>query len=532
MPRTKAGTNSASNTKVATVQGDVGRPNLSVAAIKEQYRLESERQKQNFSKAKEENVMRLLRDIAKNSDASVSLKSTSKDKIRGYLTGNIYANAKNLIEASRYLYYRSPIYNKMINTYATMYCLECRKITPKCSFQKGLDNNVLKQYDATIDMLDIMSVKNNMVSPLLNMWIQDVSFNLFFKDDYGSMFWNIDPTEAMIDTVYMIDGGYVFGFAIDMSKWKSAQRQLLIESIGEPLKSMWEEYQRNTSIKYVHVPAEYSLVLKKSIDTPNIIIPPLLPYLSQLANLNDLVDAQGTADELSFYRMIYMPLKVLGGAKVSDDFEVSPDLALDYFKTLQDTAIPDGVSSGVIPGDELKTIDFSDNVTEDVNRVENSQQQILGGAGGVGALLNATKAVNNTELIKSALKAESAYVLTVLGQIEAWTNLQLKLTVSNACRVSYCPVTIYTKEDYRKTILEANQYSFSLRLLYGTLIGLTEREMIAALKLETQVLGLQDEMIYPLQSSYTTSNDGTGEVGRPEKDPGELSPSGERSRNQ
>ena len=265
---------------------------------------------------------------------------------------------------------------------------------------------------------------------------------------------------------------------------------------------------------------------------PDVVIPPLLPYLSQLANLNDLIDSQADADDLSFYRMIYMPLKVLGGAKVSDDFEVSPDLALNYFKILQDNAIPSGVSSGVIPGDELKTIDFSDNVSEDVNRVENSQQQILGGAGGVGALLNATKAVNNTELIKSALKAESAYVLTVLGQIEAWTNLQLKLSVNDACRVSYCPVTIYTKEDYRKTILEANQYSFSLRLLYGTLIGVAEREMIAALRFETQVLGLQNEMIYPLQSSYTTSNDGDGEPGRPEKDAGELSPSGERSRNQ
>lgn len=534
MARTKGTTNSASKPKVATVSEKVGKPNQSVAAIREEYKQEEERQKANFAKASEDKVKRTLRDLTQNATTSSSLRKTDKETIRGYLTGNIYSNANNLIAASRYLYYRSPIYHKMINTYATMYCLECRKITPKYTFQKGLDSKALKQYDETLNFLDILSFKNNIIAPLLNMWIQDVSFNLFFHDEYGSMFWNIDPSEAVIDSVYMIDGGSCLGFGMDMSRWKSAQRQVLIENLGEPLLSMYKEYER-TGVKYIHVPAEYSFVLKKSIDLPDIIIPPLLPFLSQLANLNDLIDSQASADELSFYRMIYLPLETLNSAKTSDDWKITPDLAIDYFKIAADNAIPSGVSSAVIPGDELKTIDFSDNVSEDVNRVENSQQQILGGAGGVGALLNATKAVNNTELIKSALKAESAYVLSILGQLDAWTNLQLKLNISDACKVSYLPVTIYTKEDYRKTLLEANQYSFNYRLAYGTLLGFTERETVANLQFENQMLGLPEQMIYPLQSSYTTSNDGEqGQVGegRPEKDSGELSPSGERSRNQ
>ena len=261
------------------------------------------------------------------------------------------------------------------------------------------------------------------------------------------------------------------------------------------------------------------------------IIPPLLPYLSQLANLNDLIDTQATADDLSFYKLIYLPLATLNSAKNSDDWKITPDLAIDYFDIAQKNAIPDGVSSAVIPGDELKTIDFSDNVSEDVNRVENSQQQILGGAGGAGALLNANKAVNNTELIKSALKAESAYVITgVLAQLDAWTNLQLSLNLSDHCHMSYLPVTIFTKEDYRKNLLEANQYGFSGRLMYGTLLGISERETMAQLCFEIETLKMHELMAYPLQSSYTTSN--TSDNGRPEKDSGELSPSGERSRNQ
>lgn len=535
MAQKKTGTSSASE-KVAKVSGEVGRPNQSVAAIREQYKQEEERQKLNYANAADEKVLRKIRDLTRNNSATMSVTRTNKETIRAWLTGNIYSQATNLINAQRYLYYRSPIYAKMIHVYADMYCLDCRKITPPYDFQKGMDaTKALKQYENTLDFLDVLTPQNTMNAPLVNMWLEDVSFNLFFHDDLGCFFWRIDPSEAIIDGVYSVDGGWCYQMAIDMSKWRSQQRQALIEFLGSPLDEMLREYER-TNIKYIHVPAEYSFVIKFRTDMPDAIIPPLLPYLNQLASLNDLVDSQQTADELAFYKMIYLPLQTIQSAKNSDDWKITPDLAMEYFRIAADTAIPNGVSSAVIPGDELKTIEFSDNVSEDVNRVENSQTQILGGAGGAGALLNATKAVNNTELIKQALRAESAYVTaSVLPQISAWINLQLLMNVKNYCRVDLMPLTIYTKEDYRKSLLEANQYGFSYRLAYGTLLGFSERQTMAYLMFETQALGLQNLMIYPLSSSFTSSSgEEVGQVGegRPEKDPSELSPSGERSRNQ
>ena len=525
---------SASNEKVGKISSDVGKPNASVAAIREKYKIDEERQKANFAKATEDKVFRKTRDLAKNGSVS-SLTSSDKEKIRSWLSGNIYSNSANLIKASRYLYYRSPIYSKMIELYVDMYCLNCRMVSPNYDFIKGIDPTAsLKQFENTLKILDNIDLQGNLQGPIKNMWIQDVSFNLFFHDDFGSFFWNIDPSEAIIDGYYNMDGGFCYSMALDMTKWKSAYRQDLIEFLGSPLKEMWDEYER-TNIRYIHVPAEYSFVLKFRTDLMDAIIPPLVGYLPQLAGLNDLIDIQANADDLSFYRMIYLPLKTLSGAKNSDDWEITPDLAIDYFKIASDTAIPAGVSSAVIPGDELKTIDFSDNVTEDVNRVENSQQQILGAAGGAGALLNATKAVNNTALINAALKAESHYVLnSVLPQIQTFANLIVSLETSDRCHITLLPVTIYTKDDYRKSILEANQYSFSSRLCYGTLLGFTERQTIAHLKFENDVLGLPSLMQYPLSSSFTTSGSSSAEQngpGRPESDPSTLSPSGDRSRN-
>ena len=321
---------------------------------------------------------------------------------------------------------------------------------------------------------------------------------------------------------------------MDMSKWKTDSRQKIIEQLGSPLKEMYDEYER-TGIKYVHVPDEYSAAFKLRMDLWDSIIPPFIAMFSQLANLNDLVDIQADADELSIFKLIYYPLKILNGGK-TDDFEVTPDLALQYFNRMVEQALPSNVSAAPIPGDELKVIDFSNDTTTDIDRVEQSQSQILGSAGGAGALLDAQRAINNTALINAALRNETAYALSsILPQIESFTNRMLKLNVSKPCHVSYFPVSIYTKEDYRKTLHEAKQYSFSMRLAYATLLGFSEKQTLAALHFEQDVLGLHEIMKYPLQSSYTmTGEEEKGEVGQgaPEKDPTTLTPSGDRSRNE
>ena len=103
--------------------------------------------------------------------------------------------------------------------------------------------------------------------------------------------------------------------------------------------------------------------------------------------------------------------------------------------------------------------------------------------------------------------------------------------MSNPCDVDLLPVTIFTVDDYAEKVLGANQYSYSWRLAYGTLLGYSEKQTMSQLIFETQVLKLQDIMKYPLQSSYTTSNEGEVGQGAPEKDPEDLSPSGEKSRN-
>jgi hypothetical protein len=487
-----------------------------------------------YAKAKDAELQ-VFRDPNKVSNPMIQ--AIDKEALKSWIR-NVGANEKNLRNTARYLYYRSNIFYRIVNWYASMFNLNCRKVTPTYDLNKEPSaKDVLKSYNGTLDALDTLNLQGNMYEVLVNVFREDVYYGIILKSDNGNAmaYYQLDPDECMIDGKYMVDRtSYCFGFSIDMSKWRNTQKQKIIEYIGSPLKEMWAEYQRDTTKKYIHCPAEYSVCFKFRTDTYNMVIPPFLPLFLQLAGLEDLVDIQAEADALSIYKLIYMPMEVLNGARNADDFAISPDLSLKYLQRMIDqNQIPENVSVGAVPGKELKTIDFEKSVDTDTNSVEISSNQILQTAGG-GAVINANN-ITSTAAFNAWLRAETEFAISpLIPQIDGFCNLQLGLIAKKPCKVRHFECSVYTQDSLAESLLTSCQYSYSNRLAYGTLIGVSEKETLAQIYLETEVLKLQDKMKYPLSSSFTTSNDGyTSEIGQgaPTKDDDELTPEGDASRN-
>lgn len=499
--------------------------NHTVAEIKEHFG-----NTQMYAKAKDA-LQQLLDPNKKTRTAIMPInKEDLKDWIR-----NVGGNEKNLRNTARYLYYRSNIYFRLVNWYSTMFTLDCRKVTPNYDFTEDISEsgikNALKSYGNTLDALDILNLQGNMVGVLTTVFREDVYYGIILKDATGSFFYQLDPDECVIDGMYYTG---CYGFSVDMSKWRNSRKQEIIEYIGSPLKEMWDEYQKDTTVRYIHCPAEYSVCFKFRTDDYNTVIPPFLPLFLQLAGLEDLVDIQAEADALSIYKLIYMPMEVLSGAKDADDFAISPDLSLKYLQKMIDEGnIPENVSVGAVPGKELKTIDFEKSVDGDTNSVEISSNQILQTAGG-GAVINANN-ITSTAAFNAWLKAETEFAISpLLPQIDGFCNLQLSFMVKKPCKVKHFECSVYTRDTLADSLLTSCQYGYSNRLAYGTLVGVSEKEQLAQIYLETEVLKLQDKMIYPLSSSFTTSNNGyTPETGQgaPTKDDDELTPEGDASRN-
>ena len=501
--------------------------NPSVAEIRKWY-TENKANIENYAKAKES--FRQLRDTTKTSTRSI--KQIDKETLKTYFS-SIASNEKNMRESARYMYYRSNVLFRLVNWYADMWDLNCRKVVPPYSLTDNNDNeSIMKAFSDTVDILDKMDVQGNMTELLINVYREDVVYAITFLDDTGMFFYVLDPDECIIDTRYSTSD---FGFAMDMSKWKSAQRQTIIEYLGSPLKEMYSEYEK-TNVKYIHCPDEYAICLKFRTDMWDTVVPPFISLFLQLASLEDLVDIQSEADALSIYKLIYMPMKVLSGSKSSDNFEVTPDLAITYFnRMIDDGAVPDGVAGAVIPGEELKTIDFSKTVDSDTSSVELATNQILQTAGG-GAVINSNN-ITSTAAFNAWLKSETEFATsTLLPQITGWTNRMIASKVSNPAKVGYLPVSVYTREDYAGSLLTSCQYSFANRLAYNTCLGISEKETLAMLYFENEVLKLPESMKFPLSSSFTQSGaeDGyTSEIGQgaPTKKDSEISESGDRMRN-
>jgi len=462
-----------------------------------------------------------LKDTTRSDNISVS--AFNKENLISYMS-NIGSNERNLRSVSQYLYYRSHIYMRLVHFYADMFDLRCRLVVPKYDLTKSQNaSTFLKNYNSTIDLLDRFNLHNNMNEVLKKCLVQDVYYGLFYHDDTGAFFYTLDPDYCKIDSRYMTGD---FGFAMDMTYWRSAARQAELDWLGEPLVSMYREYER-TGVKWVHCDDEYAACFKFRVDDWQLVIPPFLSLFINLINLEDLADVQAVADAQQIYKLIYLPMEVLSGTKQSDDFEISPDLMLEYFNKMLDQALPDYVSAAMVPGNKLDYIDFSDNAAKDTDRVQEASTTILNTSGG-GMVLNTSK-ITTQAGFQAALKCETEFVLSpLLPQIDAFTNRMLIQELGDkAAKVRHFEVSVYTKDDFRKSMLESCQYSYSNKLAYNTLLGISEKETIAMQYLEEEVLKLHDIMKYPLSSSFTQSSN---DVGRPASEDGDLSDEGSRSR--
>ena len=479
------------------------------------------KQKANFKKG--EDALRKLVDLSKGT-VTQTVSTINRETLRNYFT-NVASNAARFREAARYLYYRSNVFYRIVQWYAGMFALECRKVTPPYSFTKSNNaNKAKKSLNDTFNMLDNYDFKHTLQTAIINCLVEDVFFGIRYTDDKSTIIIPIPQEYCIIDGVYQTND---FSFAIDIARlYRQKRWKYMIDEWGAPLLDMVKEQQK-TGDKYVHVSDEYAVCLKFDIKDPNIIIPPLARIMLMLSALEDNIDIQAVADQLSIFKLVYLPLDTINSAKDSDEFKVSPDLAVQYFNKILNESLPDYVSGGVVPGQELKTIDFAQNAEDDVNRVQTATDNILSTAGG-GAVLN-SRFINNNLALKIWLQEETNFAInTLLPQIEGLTNRLLTYDVSNPAHVEYFKISPYTQADKAKELLEACQYGYPDRLAYNTLLGISERETMASMWMEFDLLGLQDKMIYPLASSYTQSSD--GEPGRPETPDEELTDSGQRTR--
>ena len=472
---------------------------------------------ENFAKA--EQAAKQLKDVNKTATKTVS--AFSKSSLRTYLQ-NIGANAKNLRNLSRYLFYRCHAYYRWVMYNSTMYDLNCRIVVPQYDLVKGGDvNKTLKSYNNTLQVLDDMNIQYEFLKALTIAFREDVFFGCaYYTEDEGLFILPLDPDYCTISGAYA-DGS--FAFSMDMSYFRS--RQFELDSWGDPFQSMYRQYESD-GIKYQPMPDEYAVCLKSRPEDWETLLPIASGLLNSIINLIDLEDIQAIADEQEIYKMIWLEMETLTGADYPDAWKVDPSIMLDYFNRLISEALPDYISAAVVPG-KLDTINFETSKVNDTNKITKATETLFNSAGGAQILNSAN--ITGTTGFMAALQVDTELAISaMLPQIQGITNRLLKFYVGdNAAKVKFFEVSVYTKETYKKALLEGATYGTPTILAYNSCNHFSELDSLALNFLERDCLGLHEKFI-PVQSSHTTA--GNKESGGQTKDNDEITDDGEASR--
>ena len=441
----------------------------------------------------------------------------SKENLRTYMQ-NPLAQYKNLRNLSRYLYYRSQIYRRIINYNATMIDTNYRSVIPQIDLIKGMDaQKALKSYYDTLVILDKMNLASEMLKAYTTCWIEDAFFGVYyFEPDEGGFVLQLDPDYCQITSIYPTGD---FGFDFDMTYFRSHAEQL--ELWGEPFTSMYRAYENDsTNGRWQQVPDEYCICFKINTTEPTIPTPPYITLFDSIINLEDLKEITTVADEADIYKLLVAKIPLLDSENV-DDFAVDPDTAIAYYQKMIE-ALPDYVNAILSPID-VDAITFEGDKANDVNKVENASKNILK-TSGHSILAEAT----GTTAVTAAIKADEDYAISsLLVQTQAWVNRFMSYQLSDPAKVKFLEVTKYTKEAFKDSLIKDMNYGAPFITTLGVLNGYSELDMISMANINN-ALGL-DELFKPLATASTRSAE-ESEGGRPTLSDTELTDEGEASR--
>lgn len=484
------------------------------AAERKQY---MEKLEQQFAKSKQ--AFKQVRDVTKNV-RQTSNSSYSKENVITYLQ-NIDNYEKELRGLSRYLFYRSQVYFRLIMYNATMFDLNARYVVP--TYDPTQDNDkeaILKSYYETLKTLELINPQHSLLPTLINNFIEDVFYGCCWIDETGIFILKIPPEYCKISGRYFTGD---FSFYVDMSNYKKFED--VLEFLGEPLTTMYRAYGGDSKKKWQPMPDEYALCTKSRVESWETIVPIYSGLFIDLIGLLNLSDVQAVADEQQIYKLITATIPTLSGATDPDQWAVNVDLAVDYYNKMVES-LPDYVGAAITPI-PLDTISFSDDQSTDTTKVQKATKEVLNTSGGAQILNSST--ISGAEAFRSATKADTEFAISaLLGQIQGWVNRMLSYQVSNPAKVKFFEVSAYTKDAFKESLQKDLQYDATKILAINSLNGMSELDTLSLAFLGNDILDLPNRFKV-LTSANTVSNK---EGGGQEVSDTQISDEGSETRDQ
>lgn len=475
---------------------------------------------------------RVTRDIlASDTSASQLLSDYTSEDINTLLQEyKTLSSQHELIEISKLLYVVSPHYRRLIKHYSTM-ATYSYVVVPTVDVSE-VDTETLRTefYDIAHAMKN-MTVQKTFTEILTTAFIEDVFYGYVYHDEDSFMIQKLDYNYCRITSI--TNGTY--NFAVDMEYFSSNPE--LLGYMPEEIRSLYNTWvtesggqesgggsgrsrtrstsntteeitdasEQTTFENWVEIPSENTICIKIEQQMYES-VPSFAGSFTSIFDIQSYKNLKKANEELNSYNLLVQEIPVRTDSGVNNDFVVDADMAQYFHRALAD-AVPEGVGVATSPMD-INTMKFDRSSEGSNQNVQDAEKEFWSSNGTSQTLFSSNN--STTEGIKMSVQSDANIVYAVLTQLQKWVNryLVLNYNVQNYS-VDMLDTTQFTKREDVKTYMELATYGFPSKQHIASIMGIEPVSLEGLAGLEKDVLNL-DEAFTPLQSSHTTSNNGSG----------------------
>lgn len=465
----------------------------------------------------------ILRDLNDYSQRGiVTFGKYTKRDISKYLS-NPKQFEKQLRGAVVYIYNASSHFRRLIQYFVGLtdlaYIVEPYKIDPQRANLRMIKNN----YRKVLNIISSIGIKTQVPKILTVCLREDVYYGTLWVTNDTVTIQQLPSDYCAIASIE----GNVPNVSFDFTYFDTHQH--LLDSYPEEFRLKYDTYKNSKKkLRWIELDSPTSFAIKCNTDILEYAVPPFVGLLREIFDIEDYKRMKLAKTALENYAMVAMQLPMDGDGNWGIDY----DKAVDFWRNL-DSVLPDEVGSVLTPM-PLSKISFEKSNTGENNTIADAEQNLFTAAGVSSLLFNNSKASANALLL--SIKADQNLTYGIVKSIgDALNRFIQAQSYGKNFKINFLDVSTYNRKEVGDAYLKAASYGLPTISAYAASQGIGQAELDSMSYLEGTVMGLQDLFI-PLQSSTQMSSDdldkkgATDEGGAPEKEIGDLTDSGEQSR--
>lgn len=439
----------------------------------------------------------------------------TKDDIKKFLNKPKY-HWKELRQAVIYLYGASSHFRRLIQYFSGLSDLSYVVSPYHIDTTTASAKSVKRNYRKVLNLLSSMDIKNQFERILTVCLREDVFYGTIRETDDSTI---IQQLPSDYCTISVIEDN-VFNVTFNFSYFDHHKSYLALYPDEFTVK--YNMYKSGSKGKWQELDAPDSFAIKANKDIISYPMPPFAGILREIYDIEDYKDLKKAKADIENYALLVMNLPMDDEGRWKLDFKK----AKEFWSNL-DAVLPEEIGAVLTPM-SIDKISFERNHTGDTDSVAEAEQNLFTAAGVSSLLFNNPKASSNALLL--SIKADQTLTYSIVKSIECMVNRFIhRHNYGKYFKATFLDCSPFNRKEVGDAYLKACQYGIPMVSYYCASQGLLQDEMDGMNFLEDEVLGIK-KRFKPLQSSATQSGSDSDGAGRPLSDIGELTDSGEQSR--